>query len=142
MGYLIAELSTIFLFFGFLALSVYEHSRGTRLCSSMRARLDHRVEQGIFIFSHVDFSAHIREVIQNGFEKIIHDLARAALYATQFLEKQLSHIIYTLRERFVARRAAKRATSAESSPFVRTIVDFKQELRDGRSSRNDRQSSQ
>ncbi len=132
MGYLIIELGTIALFTGFLALTAYERSRGARFFAPARARLDGCIEKGIFIFSSADFAGNLRDTIQNVFERVAHDLARIALIATRFLERELSSIVAALRARFAARSAAKRAPSAETSPFVRTIADFKQELRNDR----------
>ncbi|HQU08025.1 MAG: hypothetical protein B7X04_03410 [Parcubacteria group bacterium 21-54-25] len=133
MGYVVAEFGTLALFSGFLALTAYERNRRARFFESLRAQLDKHASRVALIIFHVDFAVLLRDSVRSTFERMVHDSAHAALRATRFFERWLSRIVYTLRKRFAAQRAATHiAAPYESSPFVRAISDFKRELRNDR----------
>jgi len=126
MSYIIAEISTIALFVGFIALTQYESNRKVRFFESTRLKLDRVVARGIFVWTHVALTAFIRDFAKDMFMRVAHDSTSMALRVTQFIERQLTRAVYELRSHFThnSPQAPK-----STSPFVIAITDFKHELR-------------
>lgn len=127
MSYAIAEVSVLILFFGFLALTKYEDVRGVRFFERSRLKLDNTTERIFFVWKRADLADFIRNSVQGVAERIAHDIAKVALYIIQFVEQRLTRVVDTLRTRFTSRAAQ---SSKKKSPFIQTISDFKQELRE------------
>ncbi len=134
MWYLIAEVSTITLFASFFALTQYERVHNVRMFSNYRKQIDSFASRIEFIFIHVDFLSYIRDLTRHGFDKSIHDIAHLALQMTRIIEQQLTRVVRYFRARFVVRQSMPVSrTNKGSSEFVKTIVDFKHELRNTKS---------
>lgn len=130
MSYVIADVGALAFFIGFVALTKYEHNRGTRFFEHTRLALDHTAERAVFVWTHIAAAAFIHDFVRNMFERVMHYTATEALRITQFAEQKLTRIVYTLRSRFTSRASQ---SSQKTSPFIQKITDFKQELRkDGR----------
>ncbi len=136
MGYLIAEVSTVTLFASFFALTQYERVHNVRIFSKYRKQIDIFASNIEFILIHVDFLSYIRDVTRHGFDKSAHDIAHLALQVTRIIEQQLTRVVRYFRARFIVRQSMPVSrTNKESSEFVKTIVDFKHELRNTQSSK-------
>ncbi len=129
MGFLIAEAGAITLFAGFIAFTQYEKYRSIRFVSIYREKIDRFAVRVKFVLAYVDFLAFIHETARQTFDKIAHDSAHLALHATRFIERRLAYTVNYFRARFAVRQALSKPVAKESSEFVRTITNFKQELR-------------
>jgi len=135
MEYVITELGFIVLLASFFSLTQYEEYRGSRILPSFRTKLDNFVNKYLFIFIHVDFAEFVRDGIRMLGEKIAHDISQVALQVTRFFEQQLTHSVRYFRARAIARNKLIEPTKEQtegSSEYMRTIVDFKQTLRNDR----------
>jgi hypothetical protein len=99
MSYLIAILVALILLVGFLTLTGFEASKGVRVMSGARKRLDRKVGQLGFIFAHVDLGAFVRDTLRDGIERVLHDVAHATLIVVRFLERVLTRFVRSLRGR-------------------------------------------
>jgi len=121
MGYLIAILMAIGLLIGFIALSDFEVRRGVRFFAPFRTRLDQRVEQAIFIVTHVDFGSFVRSEIVRIGGIIGHDIVHFSLQAVRITERLLTRLV-----RYFRTKHAVDTTPRESTrEFVKTLTDFK-----------------
>ena len=113
------------LLIGFVALSDYESRRGMRFFAPARSRFDRRVEQVIFIVTHVDFGSFIRsETLRIG-GIVGHDIVHFSLQAVRVTERLLTRLV-----RYFRTRHAVDTTPRESArEFVRTLSDFKGNLK-------------
>lgn len=92
----------LILFGGFLLLTVLETRMG-RVGERARARLDrfaHRVE---FVVAHVDWSALTKHLVRTGTERVLHDCVHGALVVVRFIERTLTRLVRSLRERRAGR---------------------------------------
>ncbi len=126
MSYIIAEISTLALFVGFITITQYESNRKVRFFEGTRLKLDRAVARGIFVWTHVALTMFIRDFARDTFIRVAHDSTSIALRITQSIERQLTKAVYALRKRFThdSPQAPK-----STSPFVIAITDFKHELR-------------
>ncbi len=135
MEYVITELGLIALFASFVSLTQYEERHGSRVLPNFRGKLDNLADKYLFIFAHVDFAEFVRDGIRLLGEKIAHDISQIALQGTRFFEQQLTRSVRYFRARAIARNKLIEPTKEQvegSSEYLRTIVDFKQTLRNDR----------
>lgn len=125
MGNLIFILVSLALLGGFVALLGYEARRGVRVFAAQRDRLDHSVERAEFILRHVDFGAFAREEMRRIAERISHDAAHLSLQAVRAAERLLTRLVRHLR----SRRAEDAAPRENARAFVKTLSDFKGQLK-------------
>ena len=126
MPYLVFILVTFALLAGFLILSGYETRRGSRLFARERAHLDRDVERLEFIVARVDLAAFLREESLRILRHIAHDIARVSLQTVRLAERFLSRIVRRLR----AQRAIDPAPHENAREFVKTLSDFKDQLKE------------
>lgn len=124
MAYLIAVLSTLALFVGFVALTYYEARRTRRFFPLTRARLDANVERIEFIFAHVDLGAFLKEEIHHALNRIGHTVAHISLQVVRATERLLTRLVRHLRVRNEDSVAPRESTRE----FVKTLSDFKDGL--------------
>ena len=122
MSSLIAILVTLTLVIGFLTLTSFEASRGSRLLGGIRKRLDRKVGQASFILAHVDLGAFLRDAIRDTIERVLHDIAHASLIVVRFLERVLTRFVRHLRGRAEEVPAEPRRTFREAVDHVRRTV--------------------
>ncbi len=125
MVYLISILSTLALLGGFSLLTWYEARRGTRLFAPLRARIDRNVERAEFVFSHVDLSAFLREVVRTLAHRVAHDVAHVSLQVVRAAERLLTRLV----RRFRMRQATTPAPRGNARAFIKTLSDFKNGLK-------------
>jgi len=112
---------------GFFVLTTYEQRRGTRVFAEYRMRLDAFVTRVLFITTHVDFEAFLRETLRIVGARIVHDLAHIMLLLVRAAERLLTRLVRHLRARHEISPVA-----ADPRPFVRAMSDFKQQLSSAR----------
>ncbi len=113
MPFLILVVLSFTLFGAFLLLTVLEARYG-RVGVSVRAKLDKQVTRATFIVTHVDWSAFMKHVIQTGAERVVHDTAHGTLQAIRCIERILTRLVRSLRERRVGVRVAKSSGQSRS----------------------------
>lgn len=126
MGYVILNLVALTLILGFLALTSYEERRGVRVFAARRAALDERISRLTYVLSHIDFAAFLREESRRIAKQISHIAVAVTLRAVRALERLLTRLIVYLRTRYPV--DAERSESTR--PFLRTLSDFKDRLKD------------
>lgn len=123
MSYLFLIVLSIALFSSFLILASYETSRGTRFLAGPRARLDARVARAAFIIRHVDWSAWLRDLVQSGSARLMHDVAEGTLSLVRIIERMLTRTVRYLREQ----RHAPEQPRVQRS-FKETVLDLRKRL--------------
>ncbi len=127
MIYLTLVTISVALLAGFLALTAREVKTGKRMFSGARERLDREAARIFFIVAHVDLAAFLRDVTQQVGKRIAHDAAHLSLVIVRFIERLLTRAVRALR----AHQGQAQATQTSTSPFVRSMSDLKQKLRNG-----------
>ncbi len=127
MIYLTLVLISVALLAGFLALTVREAKTGRRMFSAARERLDREAARVFFIVAHVDLAAFLRDVTGQAGKRIAHDAAHISLIIVRFVERLLTRAVRALR----AHQGQVQTTQTSTSPFVRSMSDLKQKLRNG-----------
>ena len=123
---LIFILSTVILLVGFFVLSQHEVRRGTRVFALERNRLDEYTGRVTFILEHVNFGSFLREEINRLAHRVAHDVAHLSLVAVRATERFLTNIVRYLR----ARRAVDLTPRENAREFVKTLSDFKEQLKE------------
>lgn len=83
---------------GFIILTAFERRHG-RLFGATRKRLDRWVGRVTYIARHVDWSAFIKDIVHSTVERVVHDIAHASLKLVRFIERLLTRLVRSLRER-------------------------------------------
>ena len=125
MGYLIAMLVAVGLLASFFVLSEYEGRRGVRFFAVSRAHFDRRVKQIGFILTHVDFHAFLRAEILRLGSRIGHDIVLFSLQVVRITERLLTRVVRYFR----TRHSVDTAPRESAREFVRTLTDFKDNLK-------------
>lgn len=128
MEYFFINLALLALLAGLFALSAYETKRGIRIFANSRTRFDERVTRIEFIFSHVDFSAFIRDLILRIEHRVAHDIVHFSLLTVRAIERFLTRTVRSLR----VRHSADIVPHENAREFVRTLSDFKGHLEETR----------
>jgi hypothetical protein len=125
MGHLLFILISTFLLVGFVVLTEYEANRGVRLFATRRERLDEMVARLMYIISHIDFAAFMREEVARAIARVGHDIAHLSLRIVRAVERLLTRVVRYLRVRHSPREASKE----QAREFVKTLSDFKENLK-------------
>lgn len=125
MTYLIFILITLVLLGGFFALTRYEAEHGMRFFAPFRARLDQNVEHVEFILTHVDITTFLRNEIIHFAHRIGHDSVHLSLIVVRAVERSLTRLV----RYFHTRRAEDTAPRESARAFVKTLADFKSNLK-------------
>jgi hypothetical protein len=125
MGYLILVLSSFVLLGAFVALTRYEARRGVRVFAERRESFDRTVTQATFVLAHVDLAAFAASEMRRALQIIGHEAAHLSLRAVRFAERLLTRLVRNLRS------ANEHPVQARGNTreFVRTLTDFKENLR-------------
>lgn len=122
MSYLILIAVTFFLFSGFLVFAGVETRRGARIFKGPRTLLDKKLHRISYIIRHIDWGGFITHVSKVVFERTAHDVVHFTLVAVRSVERTLTRVIRTLRERVAMRSSTE--LPAEGSPLLHTLVRF------------------
>lgn len=125
MAALILILLAIALLVGFVALTAYETEHGTRFFEAQRAQLDRHVERIVFIIEHVDFAAFLRDEVRHFAHRVGHAIVHLSLQAVRAAERLLTRLVRSFRAREATTAAPRESTRA----FVKTLSDFKEQLK-------------
>lgn len=128
MIYLIAIVIALLFLSAFLALTRFERKRGTRFFSVQRKQLDAVVMRGEFIVTHVDLPAFVRDEVQALAHRVGHEGAHLMLQAVRTVERLLTRSVRHLR----LRESARMEPRESSREFVKTLSDFKDQLKSSR----------
>lgn len=85
---------------GFIILTALERRHG-RLFGEARKKLDRWVGRVTYIARHVDWSSFVKDIVHSSVERVVHDIAHASLKLVRFLERLLTRLVRSLRERRV-----------------------------------------
>ncbi len=124
MALLLLIFATIALLAGFVAITTYETGHGMRFFNAERTWLDRQTERVSFIIAHVDLAAFLREEIQHFVQRIGHDIVHFSLQFVRAIERFLTRLVRTFRS-----REANVAPRESAREFVKTLTDFKEQLR-------------
>ncbi len=98
--YLLIMLVPLALLALFTAFVAYEARTGRRLLlAGRRYALDRKAERLAFVARHVDWGAFMNDLVRSGIERLLHDVAHNVLIGVRFLERELTHLVRTLRTR-------------------------------------------
>jgi hypothetical protein len=123
MSYLIAVLGSGLLLTAFLVLTWVETSKGARLLSGTRMRMDRHISRATYIVRHIDWGGFFSHVLKLSFERVAHDLVHAVLLVVRTVERTLTRAIRTLRERVALRTSGD--VPVEGSSLVATVSKFR-----------------
>ena len=126
MAYLIFILVTLALLVGFFILSDYETRHGSRFFALERAHLDGKVEQVEFILTNVDLAAFLREEVRSIAKHAVHKVVHFSLQAVRAVERVLTRLTRHLR----SQRAVDITPRENAREFVKTLSDFKDQLKE------------
>lgn len=126
---LILILASLALLVGFGVVVSYEGHTGARFFESRRGVLDAWVDRMTFIVTHIDFAAFVREEGKRLMARVGHDVAHLTLQLVRAVERLLTRVVRVLRVHRERREEAPRETSR---PFVKTLSDFKGDLKSNR----------
>ncbi len=130
MYYFIAEVASIVLFTGFIALVSYEQRAGRFFLVSARASFDKKIEKGLYVYRHVDVPAFLKDTTGMFFGNGLHIIASIALRAVRFIERHLSNSVRMLQTKFSMYNAPSGHPDVPSkSPFIQSISNYKKELK-------------
>lgn len=129
MTYLIFTVGAFVLMLAFFALTSYEKSRGFRVFSPVRSRLDREVARVEFILEHVDLAAFLRDEMRHTASRFGHFVAQLSLQAVRTAERLLTRLVLRLRTRHPEVTFPRETTR----PFVKKLSDFKDRLKAMRS---------
>lgn len=129
MHYFLAEVISIVLFSGFVALVSYEQRTRRFFLVSSRAMFDKKIERGLYVYHHVDIPAFLKDTTGMFLGNGLHIIASIALRAVRFIERHLSNSVHTLQTKFSMYNAPSGHPDVPSkSPFIQSISGYKQEL--------------
>ncbi len=98
--YLLIILAPLALLLVFMALVTYEEHTGRRLVlAGRRYMFDRNVERMSFVVRHVDWGAFMHDLTRSGLDRLLHDIAHNVLIGVRFAERELTHVVRTLRAR-------------------------------------------
>lgn len=97
MAYFVAIALPALLLGGFIALTRYEASRGTRLLAGRRSAFDSFVAKAAFVIRHVDWSAFLADTLKTLSTRVVHDIATVTLRIVRVIERFLTSIVRSLR---------------------------------------------
>ena len=126
MIYLISIVGSIALFAGFLALTRFEHARGTRYMSVRRERLDAVTGRALFIVRNVDFASLVRAEMTRALRRVSHILIAASLQGIRAVERVLTRLIRRLRAEGGVQHV--RPDRPSGRQFISALTDFKARL--------------
>jgi hypothetical protein len=129
MLYFFLLLGSLFLFFGFVGLTLVEAKTGVRIFSVLRTRFDHTSSRILYVCTHVDLAAFFFRVSSDAFSASVHAITHASLTLVRTLERTLTRAVRHIRAK---NGHAPVLPPKETSRFVRTISYFKQTLRRSR----------
>lgn len=125
MAYLFFMLFTLALLAGFVVLVEYESRRSARFFSDARTRLDAQVQHLGFVFTHVDFSAFVRDEAHHQANRAGHAIVEYTLRAVRAIERTLTRFVRYLR----TRHAFDVRPRGNAREFVKTLSAFKGQLK-------------
>ncbi len=129
MYYFLAEIASIVLFAGFIALVSYEQRTGRLFLASSRASFDRKIDRGVYVCRHVDILAFLKDTVRSLFGNGLHVVVRMALRVVRFIERRLSNSVHTLHTKFSMYNAPSGHPSVPSkSQFIQSISGYKQKL--------------
>ena len=126
MGHLLFILVTLLLLVGFFLLTWYEERQGSRLLfASARAGLDERVARVMYILTHVDLPAFIRDEIRRTISRLGHLAAILSLSFVRAVERLLTRLVRYMR----TKHPVDTEPAADTRPFLKTLSAFKGRLK-------------
>ena len=126
MAYIVVVLIPLVLIAGLFPLTSYEDRRGVRFFAKQRTLLDGKIDHAIFIFENVDLNAFIQDLVHRIVHQIAHDIAHLSLLSVRAVERGLTRIVRHLR----ANRVNDMPQRESTREFVKTLSDFKEQLRE------------
>lgn len=85
---------------------------------------------------HIDVPTFLRSGLRALAARVVHDVAHGSLLAVRFVERMLTRAVRALRIHHATTVISTNANP--SSDFVATMKDFKEELRNGRKTEEER----
>ncbi|MBA3789520.1 hypothetical protein H0X32_04000 [Patescibacteria group bacterium] len=125
MFYLLLLSISIFVFLGFLALTLVEVRTGTRILGGARSKLDIQVARATYVMNHVRWSEFLSHLVQSIAARIVHDVAHASLFIVRFAERQLTRVVRYLRTR---RPNVLAPPNSRASPLHQTSTYLKKTM--------------
>jgi hypothetical protein len=113
------SLSVIVLLF---VIKAVEEARGREFFSYTRAELDHKVIRVMDRIEEMHLEAQFEQILKDLIRRIEHDAAVVLLFLVRLVERRLVVIIAAI-------RGQRRIEKKESSEYVKTIVEHKNELK-------------
>lgn len=129
MPYVIFNVVAFLLLLGFFAMTWYEERKGARFLEADRARLDAEVMRATSFASTVDFNAFIKGETRRAITHLGHSLVSLSLQAVRAAERLLTRLF-----RYLRTMHPIDATPSEARPFLKTLSDFKERLKETRRS--------
>ncbi len=108
----------------FVALTRYETESGVRVWAERRMRFDLGVERWSAFLANVDFVALFRDGVSFALHHAGHALTHASLVVVRWVERLLTRLI-----RFFHAREAALEPGESTRAFVKTLSEFKEQLR-------------
>ncbi|HET9641230.1 MAG TPA: hypothetical protein VFP46_00025 [Candidatus Paceibacterota bacterium] len=124
MGHIVFVLVALILLAGFLGLTAFEERRGIRLFAEKRSKFDARIARMEFILENVDLWSFTKEEMLRLGHRLGHDFARLTLDLVRAIERLLTRLVRRLRP-----HRPLEETGGEVRPFVKTLSDFKDRLK-------------
>ncbi len=121
---LLFVLISLLLLTGFVMLTRYENSRGSRVFAGQREELDKNVSKILFVLEHVDWGGYVKEETVRIMRRLGHDIAHLSLRAVRAMERLLTTLVRHLRSQNLPQAGMREPLR----PFVKTLADFKGHL--------------
>ena len=106
------------------AMKAVESRMGKVFFASPRAVLDREVILAFRKFEEMHMGERFEALVKSILRRIEHDSAVTLLFVTRLIERRLSLVVSAIKGR-------RRLERKESSEFIKTITDHKNELRNG-----------
>jgi hypothetical protein len=116
---------------GFLLLVSFERGRGLRIMGDWRNSLDRKVGRAAFVASHVDWGAFVKHLASTFTERVLHDVAHLVLRLVRIMERLLTRIVKSLRERRGI-PALEDEAEGKANPFQASVLKVRTALRNAR----------
>lgn len=117
--------ASLALLIGFFALTQYEAATGRRFIAAKRTAFDAFVDRMAYIYTHVDLAEFVRDEVRHLAGRAGHAVLEIVLKIVRAVERVLTRMMRYFRAHPDV-DVAPRETARE---FVRTLSDFKEELR-------------
>ena len=126
MSYLITIGVCAFLLISFIVFLYVERKMGKRFFATQRTRTDRKVARASFMFIHIDWGGFFGHLAKLSLERAAHDIVHGTLVVVRTVERVLTGMIKSLRERLARRVPGSRA---EGYQFGSTLRRFRKSLR-------------